>query len=1242
MSGERVLRSKLFSPSSQPTAQESSFTSNDGTTDYQWFSESGSYQRQQQDNPEVASSRSRLSVIDGQLAQYEALSRTLDVNLAEIDIDNFRSEDLHSALVSTELLVESDGELTTAFNEPVDRLVDSYNRVPSSQDDASSMTDLSLYKSGPLFSPYRDAFPQFRQEVASLEGREDQGDAEEELVLTLACRDSKTNYKIAFEGMMGSVGSDGDYNQASSETSGESSDSAQWSEGSSLGHSPIRNCRFGTWPHQRSPVRQKKSPVPSRRVPKLNIDHIDTEDTANGNDIQETKSLPNLYKQCLMKNSITKHRSPEREFKRDSLSLLQIYMKQKGYGDIQNCNNSKEDSQMEDSLLTGEVCCDGGECFIADYPSSADEKAYDSSVEEKPSYKERTDEVTENSEFSSSLVIDAKAFNKSSPKKLTASSLISNNNSSIDRVIAKIQPFGTTLPSTDEEPSFSFPKITTRDSGAQTLGKLTKDMATSITLLTKVDKSVNTEEKKRPIVMVFPNYTLPDLDFLSEKQKDKVVLSPLPYKAPKSTSSISKQKVKRHCKGRPSSCNDLDQAKEKKSFKHIKDWDSLKVLLPKEMQEILAGIPEQEEDESEAQIKPRPRSCDTAALAKDSPRFLRMNSSGFSSASTRTTSTQPSSGYRGSSTYCSNPSGGSSPLLPSPHGSYPLSPGFDQSQPPPLPERTASLQCHEYEVPPPRPPPPRGILRKVKSESHSRRSKQKNRLSLPILQDDEEDLIKYLSETNTHLKSELNRLEKTLNSFGLTVTKDADSKEIRDRVSKMLVIKSHADTIATALLDQKKKLVKKLVELSPPHNTPLKATPTSSAPETPPEDEYGEEFHKLQKAVSFAEQLNKLGNQPVEQRKNYQRKTPKLRSSLPNQPFGSLMSPYEDQDDRFIECELSPVHMMKKKGLISQVISSIDKVIRELSLYEDPSTLYTSQNFAIDDVTLKNVNKIVIGLLSPSLYQVMSDGLQDTVKTLFGEVPNSVWRVVEAASRKGPSAPWFNELVLWLSSEESLPEGPLRFHAFVVGLLKMGGLAWWLENLTARESVLHRHYKSTAFLYACSSATHDLMEELLASLSQLSGIRLNLNVSINAEDRKKITQSTASTSSRSSTSLKVTPPASPRRTERQRPQTLMTPKPVSKQLRTPAAKPVQKNPSKVAEQKEHKSFGTLKKQWQQLCDEKPNIKRAAKSEGDKNSTDHSASPVKSRIPRPAASGIPKLQPRCRFSGSSPVLGPPIL
>ena len=85
------------------------------------------------------------------------------------------------------------------------------------------------------------------------------------------------------------------------------------------------------------------------------------------------------------------------------------------------------------------------------------------------------------------------------------------------------------------------------------------------------------------------------------------------------------------------------------------------------------------------------------------------------------------------------------------------------------------------------------------------------------------------------------------------------------------------------------------------------------------------------------------------------------------------------------------------------MISSIDKVIRELSLYEDPSTLYTSQNFAIDDVTLKNVNKIVIGLLSPSLYQVMSDGLQDTVKTLFGEVPNSVWRVVEAASRKGES-----------------------------------------------------------------------------------------------------------------------------------------------------------------------------------------------------------------------------------------------
>lgn len=49
----------------------------------------------------------------------------------------------------------------------------------------------------------------------------------------------------------------------------------------------------------------------------------------------------------------------------------------------------------------------------------------------------------------------------------------------------------------------------------------------------------------------------------------------------------------------------------------------------------------------------------------------------------------------------------------------------------------------------------------------------------------------------------------------------------------------------------------------------------------------------------------------------------------------------------------------------------------------------------------KSVARCLTSQLSPAIYQILSDGLLPNVNTFFGQVNNSVWRVVEASVKKG-------------------------------------------------------------------------------------------------------------------------------------------------------------------------------------------------------------------------------------------------
>lgn len=158
---------------------------------------------------------------------------------------------------------------------------------------------------------------------------------------------------------------------------------------------------------------------------------------------------------------------------------------------------------------------------------------------------------------------------------------------------------------------------------------------------------LNQEERNRNkgrVFVVYPNYALPDLGFVSTAPNE-LILSPIGYK-----DGFGKMKSRR-----PVSLNDVDAMKSRQ-YGHVIDWKSLMTLLPTEYRKILKNIPEANEVSMDASLlanKPlfsmtppirtnRAVSCDCA--------YILSNTQVTSSSSGGSSSQPPSSGYRGSST----------------------------------------------------------------------------------------------------------------------------------------------------------------------------------------------------------------------------------------------------------------------------------------------------------------------------------------------------------------------------------------------------------------------------------------------------------------------------------------------------------------------------------------------------------------------------------------------------------------
>lgn len=246
---------------------------------------------------------------------------------------------------------------------------------------------------------------------------------------------------------------------------------------------------------------------------------------------------------------------------------------------------------------------------------------------------------------------------------------------------------------------------------------------------------------KKPVYVVYPNYVLPDLSFLNIKDTklDCVTLKPQCF----GKNRVSWKHTGRS--GRPFSCNDIDTLRQR-GFSHVKDWESLTFLLPTEYKKILHDVPEVSRHINIHEETKKPLFCLSPPMRHKTRTISEIIPN--NSSSTSSTATQPSSGYRGSSTILTDSStnqqtlnNATNPLYLYRYDSISSEASLVSNDKkihrqisktktacPSFPKRSISLPHGDRESEfssgkvPPRPPLPRSILRKSKVPASKRYS----------------------------------------------------------------------------------------------------------------------------------------------------------------------------------------------------------------------------------------------------------------------------------------------------------------------------------------------------------------------------------------------------------------------------------------------------------------------------------------------------------------------------------------
>ncbi|KAL1132844.1 hypothetical protein AAG570_010796 [Ranatra chinensis] len=578
--------------------------------DYQWFVD---YGYREVHHPSVLSSC------------YDELARDLDSQLAQVDMEDYSAQDILStlpAMCCTELQSERQGEMFASVSGSlmVKFEFDSSISPHTSSQDESSM---SLCQSEPLFSPVKEVPllpPNYSVDSLDCE--------EQDLMVT--CQANKHNYTIAFHGstVMGDT----------SEYTGESMCSNEGVKKSSK--MAASDAPTTTWSKLRKvPTRQRhrnKTVSLPDLAPKL------SSSLALGGcvklfDIQNSSSVTSESFSGSAEN-----RASFSNQKHGNFSLLRLFIAQR--------NNAENTNDNSKSAIRGKTVRNTNELNSLTNTAWMDDLSacYEDSLVRGNSATEPEPESSSVERLSSKSISICSCSMSASSNKFNI-----NNNNSFEHDVQKhnvkvgTQTSGSDLSDITSSSEHTNTRVPAHLSGRCPVHCVDRSMQTSTLkpIIERNKEQEDVEEGKKPVYVLYPNYTLPDLGFLRHNclDLDKVLLAPLKYTGPNTpqTPPVNQTPYRNVTK------QDVDMLKQK-GLSHVLDWSSLTPLLPSEYWSILAELPQVKQHSTARFENMRPQFCITPSQNKEFTPFpdgrTNVNTSGCS------TGTAPSSGYRGSST----------------------------------------------------------------------------------------------------------------------------------------------------------------------------------------------------------------------------------------------------------------------------------------------------------------------------------------------------------------------------------------------------------------------------------------------------------------------------------------------------------------------------------------------------------------------------------------------------------------
>lgn len=1156
-------------------------------------------------------------------SRYNDIARDLDANLAEADMESFRTEDIHALLMTANL--------------PHDTIND--DRTHDGEESVGSINTMSICKSELLFSPVKEGG--IHGVHFSVDSLDCELPTEQDLILT--CQANKDNYTIAFEGSLTTYSEDSEcvepaVNQINDKLDKEEQTvSLESDERTRRNLELLERCKkitnklstsmarsdlgLTTW----SKLKKQTVQSPLRRHPSGNNngDSNETTDATNdmNNSVIKSQSLPNLYRRKLMNSSVISvalsnstvdsftanerltgtpvcmkvydvsqqrlshgsqhsepmstsstenHTSSDKSQPKQSFSLVKLFMKQKSESNDGIVSlDQMERSECWPSSSGGESGDSVGEQKHTDsesvntgrppleIPSSNTDEAFSAVYEEIPSTNPTLFHVQNlNNRMYDEVLIEEEETADGAKLSDSESNLYATvNKTHIKRTHANIMnspsKFRSSRKSCSSQSSATSVSISScSESDGTQITRMNRILqreccdhkATSTHIETDtIDKSMQTSSMQlsssryerelfkvvepsflqklkegdceKPVFILYPSYTLPDISFLNGRPN--IYLNPMKVNVSPKSSQIKRNRVQVKSK-RPFSCNDVEILK-KKGLGHIKDWDSLNFLLPMECKQMLSEVPElmqhvKEKDGKFCNVTPssksknRPVSCDCNNLAG--------NTTAVSSSSS--TATQPSSGYRGSSTMLTDSSAQNSPA---PANFNPLfvyrydsatsseASGNSEGQRvnPAAPRRSLSLADQirppkQGELVPPRPPLPKSILRKSMDKTR-KSSTQTKRYSMFEMDDFMQDPIACATAVTEH-KTKRRSLQEPyyLQNQNIDYRKNNDlaakrlSQQFLDAAEKDADYNEYYPDEGVGTESSLESGKSNEIKLHRPHTPPMPKPRTKRMEYTefPPPGalissadlQQLEEF--LKQSGLTCQNMDEWDQNQVQKAKN-----------LAEIPICEEVEVSPDEFGSPIHFEGRPkydlIDVSQKRALVSNVTDAVEMLIQHFSSATDQAELA----FLGDSKQSPACAKIALNALCPALYAVFRDGLKENIETSFGAVNNSVWQMVESTARQGPITKSLNELVLRINSEDAVTEGLVKFNAFILGLLNAQTVDAWVSYVRTRESILAKHYGPDSLVLAgCigEPRCRALLDTLLASLEPLKLLPFSLDL----------------------------------------------------------------------------------------------------------------------------------------------------